>query len=467
MNLRTTFATLLLGTALALTAAQPRYVFYFIGDGMGVGAAMAGQTYNSVALGNTDRLLMTQFPIAGMVETYSANRRVTDSAAAGTALATGHKTRNSMIGVTPDSVPVNSIAKILHDDGWGVALVTTSSPDDATPAAFYAHVPYRRMYYEIGRQAAESGYEFIAGSDWRGLEDKDTKEPTGLLEYIKSHDVDLVTSTAAARDSKSRRVFLYSETPFYSDNAGFTIDSVETALKLPDMTATAIDHMMRVSPDRFFMMVEGGNIDHVAHGNDGPGVAVEVYNFNEALRHAYDFYLQHPHETLIVVTADHETGGMSIGNGANGYRSYMQCIPLQRMSKDMFSDKVWNMTQLPQDQKPTWEEFKAFIVENTGLWNGLRIKPEQEEAIHEQFVKTFETGDSAPDQETLYSTFNGLTKTIFDIVNENMGFGWTTTGHSGNPVPLYAIGEGMEILGNLNDNTEIKPKLLEIIQHTR
>lgn len=467
MKLRNLTTALLLSLGLTLTAAQPRYVFYFIGDGMGVGAAMAGQTYNSVALGNPDRLLMTQFPVAGMVETYSANRRVTDSAAAGTALATGHKTRNGMVGVTPDSVAVASIAETLHNDGWGVALVTTVAPDDATPAAFYAHVPSRKNWYRIGRQAAESGYEFIAGSNWRGIEDRHTHEPTDLMEYIASHDVDIVTSTAAARDSKSRRVFLYSEHPFYSDNAGFTIDSVETALKLPDMTATAIDHMLRVSPDRFFMMVEGGNIDHVAHGNDGPGVAVEVYNFNEALRHAYDFYLQHPHETLIVVTADHETGGMSIGNDANRYYTYMETIPLQRMSKDMFSTKVWDMTQLSQDQKPTWEQFKDYVSEKTGLWRGVRISLEQEEAIRQQYVKTFETGDTNPDQETLYATFNALTQTIFDIVNENMGFGWTTTGHSGNPVPLYAIGEGTEILGTLNDNTDVAPKLLEIIQHTR
>lgn len=263
--------TLLLAMALSMaTAASPRYIFYFIGDGMG------------------------------------------------TALSCGKKTKNGMLGMTPDTVATESMAEVLHNAGWGVGLVTSVAPDDATPGAFYAHVPARSQFYQIGRQAAESGYEFIAGSTWRGFPDGKGGQ-TDLADYIKSKDIDLVTSINDARSSKKRRVFLHSANPFSSSNMGFTIDSIPGMLTLPEMTAACIDHLKKVSPDRFFMMVEGGNIDHVGHGNDGATVAVEVVNFNEALAKAYEFYLEHPDETVIIVTADHETGGMSIGNGYVGY----------------------------------------------------------------------------------------------------------------------------------------------------
>lgn len=124
-----------------LGATPPRYIFYFIGDGMGMSQAMAAEAYNRTVLNNTTPILMMQFPVASASTTYSASSPVTDSAAAGTALATGHKTRNGMLGVTPDTVSVQSVAKELFDRGYGVALVTSVPPDDATPGAFYAHVP--------------------------------------------------------------------------------------------------------------------------------------------------------------------------------------------------------------------------------------------------------------------------------------------------------------------------------------
>lgn len=249
MKIRNIIVSLCLAAASTVWAG-PKYVFYFIGDGMGMGQIMAAHTYNRVALGNDSALQMMRFPYAGILTTYSASSTVTDSAAAGTALATGHKTNNGVLGLNADSVAVTSMAKILHDNGWGVALVTTVAPDDATPGAFYAHVPNRGMYYEIGRQAADCGYEFMAGSTWRGATDKKS-EPTDLMAYISSRGVDVVTTIDDAKASKSRRVFLHSADPFNSSNVGFTIDSIPGALTLPDMTETAIEHMNKVSPDKF------------------------------------------------------------------------------------------------------------------------------------------------------------------------------------------------------------------------
>lgn len=461
MTLRNTIAAFAVAGALSVSAASPRYIFYFIGDGMGVGQVMTSQTYNRVALGSDSMLLMTRLPVAGMLETYSASSTVTDSAAAGTALATGNKTNNGMLGVTPDTTAVNSIAKILHDAGWGVALVTTVAPDDATPGAFYAHVPSRGQHYDIGRQAAESGYEFIAGAWWRGAYDRDNKD-TGLFDYMRQHGVDLVTSTADAGKSTSRRVFLYSADPFSDGNVGYTIDSIPGALNLPDMTTAAIDHMMKVSPDRFFMMVEGGNIDHAGHANDAGTVAVEVLNFDQSLARAYEFYKQHPDETLIVVTADHETGGLSVGNRKVGYQSFSQYIPYQHTSKERFSRNVKAMLKDVAVEEMTWDKFKEFTAGETGLWRTVPVNKSQEEKLMAMYDDTFNKRRALADEKTLYASFNSLANEVFKVLNDNQGFGWTTGGHSGNPVPVYAVGEGMESVGRVMDNTELAPALLKL-----
>ena len=145
MKFRFIALMMMLAVACVVSAATPKYVFYFIGDGMGMGHVMAAQSYNREALKNNESILMMQFPVVSMVTTYSASGRVTDSAAAGTALSTGYKTNNGMLGVTPDSVPVTSVARYLKDAGWGIGVVTTVAPDDATPGAFYAHQPSRSM----------------------------------------------------------------------------------------------------------------------------------------------------------------------------------------------------------------------------------------------------------------------------------------------------------------------------------
>lgn len=458
MKIRNIIVSLCLAAASTVWAG-PKYVFYFIGDGMGMGQIMAAHTYNRVALGNDSALQMMRFPYAGILTTYSASSTVTDSAAAGTALATGHKTNNGVLGLNADSVAVTSMAKILHDNGWGVALVTTVAPDDATPGAFYAHVPNRGMYYEIGRQAADCGYEFMASSTWRGATDKKS-EPTDLMAYISSRGVDVVTTIDDAKASKSRRVFLHSADPFNSSNVGFTIDSIPGALTLPDMTETAIEHMNKVSPDKFFMMVEGGNIDHVGHGNDGGTVAVEVVNFDQALAKAYDFYLQHPDETVIIVTADHETGGLSIGNGTVGYTSHTEYIPYQRMSKDMFSRKG---AEFLKNGTPSWEDVKRFTAECTGLWSHVPVSEKQEAELKALYDRAMSGNTEQANEKTLYASYSALASEIYRVLNTNQGFGWTTGGHSGNPVPVFAIGNGMEMFGAFLDNTQIAPMLLDLI----
>lgn len=441
--------------AIGILSAQsqdaPKYIFYFIGDGMGMGHVMSAETYNRVVLGNDKPLLMMQFPVAGLITTYSASSPVTDSAAAGTALATGHKTKNGMLGMNADTVAVQSVAAELFAKGYGIGIVTSVYPDDATPGAFFAHQPTRRNTFEIGLEAAASGYEFIGGSNLRSVKDKEGKS-TGLLEAFATNGVDYVRGAEAAAASTSRRIFMVNTDSIDISNIGYTIDSIPGVLTLPLMTQTCLDHLEKWTPDAFFMMVEGGNIDHAAHSNDGGAVIKEILNFNQAIEIAYNFYLAHPNETMIVITADHDTGGMAIGNKYLGYNMKPQYFDFQRISKDRFADECEAI--LRSRRIFTWQDMEDMLKEQLGFWTNVPVTEKQTALLKEKFEKTFELRNSA-DQKTLYANFDEFTDAVFNVLNDIAGVGWIASSHTGGYVPVYAIGTGAEQFVGIHDNTDI------------
>lgn len=455
-KLRNLISAILLLVAVSLNARQAKYIFYFIGDGMGPGQVMMADTYKRKALGNSVPLTMMLLPVHSLQTTYSASSPVTDSAAAGTALATGVKTKNSMLGMNADSVAVNSIARYLHDNGYGVALMTNSAADDATPGAFYAHVTNRRQHYEIGRQAAESGFELITGAALRGLE-KDGRA-TDLADYIASQGVELLTDPEAVAASDSRRIILTPKSSLWNWDMGYYVDNNEGQMTVDKMTVTAIRHLSRHTPDRFFMMVECGSIDHASHANDGGAVVKEVLAFDKAIETALDFYRSHPDETLIVITADHETGGMTVGNNHTGYSARPEYLVPQKISKEIFSQYCDDL--MNADKKPDWAEMKEYLSENLGLFSVIPMSERRENRLKDVFNATFVDGQ-ARRQETLYSNFNQFAVEVFEMLNEKAGIGWTSLAHTGNFVPLFAIGAGAELFTGLNDNTDVPMKILK------
>ena len=269
MNLKKIFSAAILGAAAATAAADdaPRYIFYFIGDGMGVQPSNAAEVYNR-RVRNSDRpLAMNTFTSVGWLTTYSATGPVTDSAAAGSALACGRKTLNGMLGMTPDSVSMASVAEELFAEGYGVGLATSVAADDATPGAFYAHVPSRKMYYQICRDMAASGYQFVGGAGIRGfVADGDS---TDLAAHLAAEGVQVVYGPEGISTIDSDRVLLLNPKGKPDWNIGYTIDSIAGVLTLPQLTGACLAQLERTSPERFFMMVEGGNIDHALHGKIG------------------------------------------------------------------------------------------------------------------------------------------------------------------------------------------------------
>lgn len=436
-------------------SATPKYIFYFIGDGMGVAPAMAAVTYARNVLGQEELSLMMTFPYTGLALTYSASSDVTDSAAAGTALATGYKTNNSMLGMTPDSVPVYSIAKTFKDAGYGVGLVTNVAADDATPGAFYAHVPKRYYSDQIDRQFIDSKFDFLAGAALTGLYDRNGKS-NGIIEEYEKNNIKIIHSPKDV--DLSKRMVLLQENPFQSGNTGYMIDSIPGMMTLPDMTQACLDYLTQKTPDGFFMMVEGGNIDHALHGNDALTAITEIYNFNDALQLAYNFMQAHPEETLIVVTADHDTGGISVGNNLNGYVAHFDVLKHQKMSKEMFSDICKNL--LNEGNPGGWQAMQQLLSEKFGFGKEIPLTEAEMGALEKLYRQVFEEKSSEV-EKSLYNDFNAFASAVFRTLSNKAAVGWTTGHHTGNPVGVYSVGAGAENFSRVFDNIELPGVILK------
>lgn len=455
-QLKTLLGAMLLAATCASAAEKtPKYIFYFIGDGMGHGQVMAADTYCRLVKKQQTPLLMMQFPVAGLATTYSSSSPVTDSAAAGTALATGSKTKNNMLGMNADTVAVRNVADDLAQRGYGIGLVTNVCPDDATPGAFYAHVPARTDWHDIALQFADSPVKFLAGSKLRGT--KTNGQYNGIYEKIKARGVEIVRGVEHLEGIDSDRILLLN-TDTVSQNMGYTVDG-PTGNTLGQFTDAAIAHMQRTSPEKFFIMVEGGNIDWAGHDNDAITIVREVLAYDSVLAKAYDFYLSHPDETLIVVTADHETGGMTVGQKSVGYNNFPQVVDRQSKSKARFSDECWAIIR--NNTPITWEEMKRKLSDYLGFYSLTEISPAREQRLVEAFNNTFVEKDGKS-TTGLYSTYPEFIEVAYTIQNEIAGYGFTSGKHTGNPVPVFAIGVGAERFGGTIDNTAIPEIIREL-----
>ncbi len=168
---------------------------------------------------------------------------------------------------------------------------------------------------------------------------------------------------------------------------------------------------------------------------------------------AYDFYLSHPDETLIVVTADHDTGGMALNGKVNlGMADY------QRMSKDAMSDYFREM--IKNGTPVSWAEMKDFLKAKLGFWTSVKVNDAQNEMLEKAFEKTF-VAREGKDEKGLYNSFDEFVNKVFDVMNHRIGTHFTTRSHSANPVPVFAIGKGSELFGTVMNNTEIPVKILK------
>ena len=453
-------------------AQQAKYVFYFIGDGMGVNQVQGTELYRGELEGKIGLtpIWFTQFPYATTVTTFSATNGVTDSAAAGTALATGNKTQNGTIGMKQDlQTEVSSVAVWAKNKGCRVGVTTSVSVDHATPAAFYAHDPSRGSYYKIGTDLYKAGFDFYAGSDFIDPNNKDNKDGNSENLYTMA-EKNGYTIARGYKDylkkcKKADKMILFqSEKASEKDRTAipYAIDRTKDDLTLADITRSAINFLSKDLSKGFFLMVEGGKIDWACHSNDAATAFHEVADMDEAVKVAYEFYSQHPDETLIVVTADHETGGFVLGTGA--YKLNLQVLKNQKVSESGFT-RILNELRKKYNNNVSWEKVQQALKENFGFWDKVKLNEKQEERLLAKYNDTFK-GKEAKLEKSEYAQDEPLAAEAKRIIDEIALVGWTSGGHSAGYVPVFAIGAGADLFQGRIDNTEIPIKIAKAAGYT-
>lgn len=323
----------LLSLVLAITGCnnEPKVknVIYLIGDGMGFGAV------TTLLLTEDEPTGFEEAPVIGLSETCSANNYVTDSAAGGTALATGTRTNNGYVGADPDGNQLTSVLRKAQTYGMKTGIVVNTTLTEATPGAFYAGVTSRKMVFDIAKQFTESEVDvaigggldhFIARPDsldltatliengydvylnWETVLNTESDKFVGILPLYDLHRREENNGTASA--AEGQEVCLAAQMAAINEDINATHLS-EPTVYLEKATVKALDVLSRNNKDGFFLMIESAIIDGYGHNNDGEGMIVEMQEFGRTLRAMIDYVNNHP-ETLLVVTADHETGGAGV-----------------------------------------------------------------------------------------------------------------------------------------------------------
>jgi alkaline phosphatase len=466
-------------------ADSPKYIFFFLGDGMSSSQIQAAEAYLTTINGGDanraadlleeeNRLNLSKLPVLGMQTTYDAYALMTDSASSATAFACGAKTQSGVIGMdAAKTKSYKSVAQLAKEQGKRVGVISSVSLDHATPAAYYASIPSRGNMNDIGAQMAQSGYDFFGGG---GL-----AKPLGTYDvwtmlsengYTVLNDRDAIL---ALKQSPRDKVVCIN--PWLQDSAAmpYAIDRPDTNLSLAEMTEVAISvlhakedkpgkdkpqnrqNQRRGGDDGFFLMVEGGKIDWACHANDAMATIGDVLDFDEAIGKALDFYRRYPHQTLIVVTGDHETGGMTIGHATTGYQAHYDELLGQTCSFNYFEANQWKTHKAAGVFD--MEIMKPLMREAFGL-DYAALNTYQQAKLDNAYSDAFNGYDTSnPEKKLLYGGYNPMIVTITHILNEIASVGWTSYSHTGVPVPLFAIGREAQRFSGFYDNTDIAKRL--------
>ena len=454
------FSILLLTDAIPTSPKQPKYVFYFIGDGMSFNHILGTEHYNTTKAGASEtlRLNFTQFDTRNFVTNYSTSNLVTDSAAAGTALASGVKTANAHIGIDVEGNKLRTLADVASELGYKVGLVTNVGINHATPSCFYGHTSDRFGFPALVDNYIASDVAFIAGStvmDMKsGPADPKYKPITTaeLAERIRNAGIELTLDVEQAAKMEGKRVALVAHDkvnehiPHVIDRAS---DEEHTML---NYAKAAIEYLSRESQNGFFLMIEAGKLDYSAHAQDAATTFEEVNELAQAVELALDFAKQHPDETLIVVTSDHETGGMSLG--WDKYQIRMNKLVGQTHSMSYITKAIQKMRA---EGKRDWNDYKALLSDCLGLWSLVPITEEEEQLLKHDFYNIFLK--YGPMVDGLYNRNEYLAYDAVVILNRHASIKWTSKYHTGMYIPLYVKGVGEKKFLDCRDQTDI-PKTI-------
>lgn len=480
------------GSAETQSVSAPKYVFMFIGDGMSYPQFQAAADYLGAisdndyekALPSTDystrggavldgpeELNFMNFDVAGSAVTYDSCSFAPDSASTATSIATGNKTYSGMINVSTDgSTPYETIAEKLHEQkGWKIGIISSVNLNHATPAAFYAHQASRNNYYEIGEELVNSGFEYFAGGGLKKVTgpNKDKENLYDLAEKA-GYKVTYTQKDAEAVTAADKKVILIDEHLADSDAMDYEMDRADGNWALADYVKKGIEVLD--NDNGFFMMCEGGKIDWACHANDAGATVTDTLALADAVQEAVDFAKEHPKETLIIVTGDHETGGLTIGFAGTDYDTYLDCLENQTISYAQFDEQYVNK------YKENGTSFEDAMKDVEKLF-GLKLKGDKSDRLvltdyevqrlrtaYELAMTDFNSKNYTQEQYVLYGTYNPFSVTVTHILNNKAGVDFTSYSHTGLPVAVFADGAGADAFTGYYDNTDIYNKLAAMLK---
>ncbi len=483
-------------------AGTPKYIFLFIGDGMSYPQIQSTNYYlsaleNGTSMGgdgailqHEDALSFVDFPVAGSAQTYDSTSFCPDSASTATSISTGHKTYSGTINMDETGTTAyETIAEKLKDQlGYKIGVISSVNLNHATPAAFYCHQVSRNDYYDIGLELIESGFDYFAGGA--------LLQPTGaeedqddLYELAADAGYTVVKTQAEAEAlaADAGPAIVISEQLADGDSIPYELDREEGTWALSDYVAQGIE--LLDNDTGFFMMVEGGKIDWACHANDAGSTLGDTKALSDAVEEAIDFYNEHPDETLILVTGDHETGGLTIGYAGTNYDTFLQNLANQKISyakydEDYVAAYKENGTSFDEVLVDVAELFGLVTEEAagqaaedgvvtdsadshpSGVTSGSLVMTEYElgllqDAYNMTMTKTDDT-ELTQEEYVLYGSYEPLSVTITHILNNKSGIDFSSYSHTGLPVAVFAMGAGQDLFEGYYDNTDIYFNLAEL-----
>ena len=469
------------------TVKVPKYVFLFVGDGMSYPqiqstsdflGALNDEDYWQAApslddnggaiLDGPEYLNFMNFESVGSAVTYDSNSFAPDSASTATSLSTGHKTYSGTINMDETGTTAyETIAEKVHDQlGMKVGIISSVNINHATPAAFYAHQASRSNYYEIGLELVESGFEYFAGGALlkpTGAEE----DQTDLYQLAEEAGYQVVKTQAEAEAVTEGPVLIVDEHLADDDAMAYELDRTDDMWALADYVEKGIEVLD--NEKGFFMMCEGGKIDWACHANDAASTIHDTQALADAVQVAIDFAAEHPEETLILVTGDHETGGLTIGFAGTDYDTYLDLLENQKISYAKFdSDYV----AAYKENKTSFEDVMADVEKLFGLKTQgeegdklvlTEYELEQLRAAYEKSINGTAASEYEQEEYVLYGTYEPLSVTLTHIINNKSGISFTSYSHTGLPVAVLAQGVNSEVFDGYYDNTQIYQKMADML----
>ena len=471
------------------TLKAPKYVFLFIGDGMGYPqfqaasdylGAMADSDYmqaepslddnQGAVLDGPVALNFMNFEVAGSAVTYDSNSFAPDSASTATSIATGHKTYSGSINVDETATKTyETITEKVHEQlGMKVGIISSVNLNHATPAAFYAHQASRSSYYDIGLELIDSGFEYFAGGGLLKPDGHDKEKPSeNLYELAAKAGYNVVNTQAEAEQVTGGPVIIIDEHLADADAMAYELDRTDDMWALADYVEKGIQVLD--NENGFFMMCEGGKVDWACHANDAASTIHDTLALADAVQVAVDFAKDHADETLILVTGDHETGGLTIGFAGTDYDTYLSLLSSQKIS---FAKYDSDYVSAYKTGKTSFEDVlkdieNLFGLKTQGEEGDKLVLTDYEKSLlktaYEKSINEKDTGMAQQQEYVAYGTYEPLTVTITHILNNKSGVSFTSYSHTGLPVGVFADGVNAQEFKGYFDNTEIYHKLANML----